>query len=221
MRFASWRCFEAWKKCKRKAGGGDGGSGWNGKSIHPDGSPTLHQSCVNSEICWALIDADISALKHHLWFSTRNCHWSVGSLNFKFICITPWKHSARHVAQLKGFENLRKHLQLNVFSSPEGCAPKITSLLPQKSYLPRVRWSGSTFRIALQTARDSSQCQTIKDDRLETWVSAGLLSTGTSRKMFHLYSPVIVHTPKAGENMSEAGVAVELGLTLGPFDGAL
>lgn len=36
-----------------------------------------------------------------------------------------------------------------------------------------------------------------------------------------VYSPVIVHTPEAGENMPETGVAVKLGLTLGPLDGAL
>lgn len=42
-----------------------------------------------------------------------------------------------------------------------------------------------------------------------------------SGRVFCLCSPVIVHTPEAGENVSEAGVAVKLGLTLGPFDGAL
>lgn len=30
------------------------------------------------------------------------------------------------MVELKGFKDLRKHLQLNVFSSPGGCEPKIT-----------------------------------------------------------------------------------------------
>lgn len=44
---------------------------------------------------------------------------------------------------------------------------------------------------------------------------------GMPRRVFGLHSPVIVHTPEAGEDVSEAGVAVQLGLTLGPFDRAL
>lgn len=43
----------------------------------------------------------------------------------------------------------------------------------------------------------------------------------TPGRVFGLHSPVIVHTPEAGEDVSEAGVAVQLGLTLGPFDRAL
>lgn len=38
---------------------------------------------------------------------------------------------------------------------------------------------------------------------------------------FALHSPVVVDAPEAGQDVSEAGVAVQLGLTLRPFDGAL
>lgn len=44
---------------------------------------------------------------------------------------------------------------------------------------------------------------------------------GAPGRAFGSHSPVIVHTPEAGEDVSEAGVAIQLGLTLGPFDRAL
>lgn len=62
------------------------------------------------------------------------------------------------MVELKGFKDLQKHLQLNVFSSPGGCAPKITlRFFLQKAICQK--WD--VWRQA-QTASDCSQCQMIK-----------------------------------------------------------
>lgn len=117
-----------------------------------------HKSCVNTEIAGRLYTL-LSGLGIVSFDFTEETVTDL--VDFKFICMTK-KHSARDVAELEGFKDLRKHLQLNAFFIARGLRTKIT---PFRFFLEKLFAKREMIRLRISRgAADGEGFKSVPDD---------------------------------------------------------